>query len=132
MFLHVTKARPLDGYRVEVCFDDGRQGVADLTGALEGPVFEPLKKPEAFRKFRVDEELRTIVGPTEWTWPRNTSTTRHSETIRNCKPPSANGLHRIGLQGEAAQPQVVELLKEPATKAITRTWNPGRKELQYE
>ena len=63
MFLHVTKARPLDGYRVEVCFDDGRQGIADLTEALEGPVFESLKKPDVFRKFRVDEELQTIVWP---------------------------------------------------------------------
>lgn len=63
MFLHVTKARPLDGYKVEVCFDDGRQGIADLTEVLEGPVFEPLKKPDEFRKFRVDEELRTIVWP---------------------------------------------------------------------
>ena len=63
MFLHVTKARPLDSYRVEVCFDDGRQGIADLTEALEGPAFESLKEPEAFRRFWVDKELQTIVWP---------------------------------------------------------------------
>ena len=63
MFLHVTAARPLDGYRVEVRFDDGREGIADLEDALNGPMFEPLKDPEMFRKFRVDEELRTIVWP---------------------------------------------------------------------
>ena len=28
MFLRVTNARPLDGYRVEVCFDDEREGEA--------------------------------------------------------------------------------------------------------
>ncbi len=63
MFLHVTHAKPLDGYRVEVSFDDGRKGVADLTGALQGPVFESLKDPDVFRKFRIDEELQTIVWP---------------------------------------------------------------------
>lgn len=63
MFLHVTKAKPLDGYKVEVCFDDGRKGIADLAEAIEGPMFESLKDPDMFRKFRVDEELQTIVWP---------------------------------------------------------------------
>ncbi len=63
MFLHITKATPLDGFRVKVCFDDGRDGVADLSEALNGPVFELLKDPKMFRKFRVDEELQTIVWP---------------------------------------------------------------------
>ena len=57
MFLHVTSAKPLDGYRVEVCFDDGREGIADLTEALAGPMFESLKDPDVFRKLWVDEEL---------------------------------------------------------------------------
>ena len=63
MFLHVTKARPLDGYRVAVCFDDGREGVADLTEALKGPMFESLQDPDMFRQLQVDEELQTIVWP---------------------------------------------------------------------
>ena len=46
MFLHVTNAKPLDGYRLEVSFDDGREGIADLTEALEGPLFVPLRDPE--------------------------------------------------------------------------------------
>ena len=63
MFLHVTSATPVEGYRVQVCFDNGREGVADLTEALVGPMFEPLKDPGMFRTLRVDEELRTIVWP---------------------------------------------------------------------
>ena len=63
MFLHVTSATPVDGYRVQVRFDNGREGVADLTEALFGPMFEPLKDPDMFRTLRVDEELRTIVWP---------------------------------------------------------------------
>lgn len=63
MCKHVTNAKPLDGYRVAVRFSDGREGVADLTEALHGPMFEPLKKPEVFRQLRVDDELRTIAWP---------------------------------------------------------------------
>lgn len=63
MFLHVTKAKLLDGYRIKVCFDDGREGIADIREALEGPMFESLKDPDVFRKFRVDEELQTITWP---------------------------------------------------------------------
>ena len=63
MFLHLKAARPLGGYRIEVRFDDGRQGIADLAEALKGPVFEPLQDPDAFRDFRIDKELRTIVWP---------------------------------------------------------------------
>lgn len=63
MFLHVTSATPAEGYRVQVCFDDGREGVADLTEALVGPMFEPLRDPDMFHSLRVDEELRTIVWP---------------------------------------------------------------------
>ena len=63
MFLHVNSARLLDAYRVEVCFNDGRAGIVDLRESLEGPMFEPLRDPNVFRKLRVDEELRTIVWP---------------------------------------------------------------------
>ena len=61
MFLHLEAARPLGGYRIEVRFNDGRQGIADLAEVLKGPVFEPLQDPDAFKDFRIDEELRTIV-----------------------------------------------------------------------
>ena len=63
MFLHVKSANPLDGYRVAVCFNDGREGIADLAEALEGPMFEALKEPDVFRQFCVEEELQTIVWP---------------------------------------------------------------------
>ena len=63
MLLHVTSAKPVEGYRVQVSFDDGREGVADLTEALVGPMFDPLRDPDMFNMMRVDEELRTIVWP---------------------------------------------------------------------
>lgn len=63
MFLHVIEARYLESYTVEMSFNDGRKGVADLSDALKGPVFEPLKDKSAFSQLRVDEELGTIVWP---------------------------------------------------------------------
>jgi len=64
MFLKVKKAQYLGDYRIKVLFSDGREGEVDLSSALEGPVFEPLRDQERFRAFRVDEELGTIVWET--------------------------------------------------------------------
>ena len=61
MFLHVTNARYLEDYKVEVSFNNGRKGVADLIDAIKGPVFELLKNTSEFSSFTVDKELETIV-----------------------------------------------------------------------
>ncbi|MEI6069086.1 MAG: DUF2442 domain-containing protein [Methylococcaceae bacterium] len=61
MFLHVTEARYLDAYRIEVAFNNGKKGIADLADALKGPVFESLKNTQAFARFKVDTELETIA-----------------------------------------------------------------------
>ena len=63
MFLHVTEAKYIGKYRVEVRFNDGRQGVADLSQALTGPVFEPLKDESLFAQLQLNEELDTICWP---------------------------------------------------------------------
>lgn len=63
MFLHVSGARHLRDFQVEITFNNGRQGVADLRGSLDGDVFEPLRDVEVFSQFRVDPELETIVWP---------------------------------------------------------------------
>ena len=63
MFLHITSARHIRDYLVEVTFNDGKQGIADLSSALRGPVFEPLKAVAAFLRFQLDPELETIVWP---------------------------------------------------------------------
>lgn len=63
MFLHVISAEYLEDYKIAVSFNNGRKGVADLSGALKGLVFEPLKDKSVFSSFVVDEELETIVWP---------------------------------------------------------------------
>jgi hypothetical protein len=63
VFLHITEAGYTKSYEVEVAFNNGRRGVADLSEALTGPVFEPLRNLRLFAQLRVDEELETIVWP---------------------------------------------------------------------
>ena len=61
MILKITEARYLNAYRIEVAFNNGKKGIADLVDALNGTVFEPLKNPEAFANFKIDPDLETIV-----------------------------------------------------------------------
>lgn len=51
----VTQVKVLDGYRLEIFFDDGVHGVVSLSDRLFGPVFEPLKDLKFFAQARVDE-----------------------------------------------------------------------------
>jgi hypothetical protein len=61
MFLHITNARYLEDYKVEVSFNNGRKGIADLADALKGTMFEPLKNKSVFSRLVVDKELDTLV-----------------------------------------------------------------------
>jgi hypothetical protein len=62
--VRITDVEPLPGYRLRLVFSDGSTREVDLTGDLWGPVFEPLRDPDEFRKVAVDPELGTIVWPT--------------------------------------------------------------------
>jgi hypothetical protein len=59
----VRKANWISGHRLWIEFDDGTSGEIDLSGELEGPVFEPLKDSATFRSFSIHPELRTLVWP---------------------------------------------------------------------
>lgn len=59
----VTHAEPLEAYRLRLRFDDDSERVVDLSDVLWGPMAEPLRDPEYFRRVRVDRELRTVVWP---------------------------------------------------------------------
>jgi hypothetical protein len=51
----VISAKPLDDFKIEVEFSDGTHGVISLKDRLFGPVFEPLKNPDYFKKLTIDE-----------------------------------------------------------------------------
>lgn len=61
MFLHVTEAQHIAGHRVRLSFNDGATAEIDLSGSLDGPIFEPLRDVEYFKSF-------SIVGHT-LAWP---------------------------------------------------------------
>lgn len=61
MFLHVTQADHIAGYRVRISFNNGTTADIDLSDSLEGPIFESLRDVEFFKTF-------SIVGHT-LAWP---------------------------------------------------------------
>jgi hypothetical protein len=46
-----------------VRFSDGSEGGVDLSGELDGPVFEPLRDSAYFRLFVLSPDLHTVVWP---------------------------------------------------------------------
>ena len=58
--LQVTTAEYIHGHCIRVCFSNGEQGAVNLTDALWGPMFEPLKDIAVFQRFEVSPVLHTI------------------------------------------------------------------------
>jgi hypothetical protein len=59
----VTSVDVLAHYRLRLGFSDGSSSEIDLTGALQGPIFEALADPAFFAQVHVDHELGTVVWP---------------------------------------------------------------------
>ncbi|HEX9774561.1 MAG TPA: DUF2442 domain-containing protein [Actinomycetota bacterium] len=57
----VTAAEYVDGFRIRVVFNDGLDSIVDFEDWLSGPMFEPLRSPEFFKRFFV--EAGTITWP---------------------------------------------------------------------
>jgi len=55
MMPRVVEVVPLPQYRLRVAFDDGVAGTIDLSGELDGEVFQPLRDEAVFRQVTVDE-----------------------------------------------------------------------------
>lgn len=63
MRYRLVDARYVKGFVLRLKFSDGLEGEIDLASELYGPIFEPLKDPEIFRRFRFDPELHNVVWP---------------------------------------------------------------------
>ncbi len=59
----VSSARIIEQHELEIRFSDGYVGRLDLSPALWGPIFEPLKNPDYFRQFRIEDD--TIRWPND-------------------------------------------------------------------
>jgi hypothetical protein len=58
--LEVTGAEHVEGYKIRVRFNNGEAGLVALKDCLWGPMFEPLRDLDAFKRFRVSEVLHTV------------------------------------------------------------------------
>ena len=63
MTIHdVVSATYQGSYRIEITFDDGKQGIVDFTPYLKrGGVFKRFRDLAFFREFHVNEELGTLT-----------------------------------------------------------------------
>ncbi|MEX0611539.1 MAG: DUF2442 domain-containing protein [Pirellulales bacterium] len=59
----ITGARVVENHVLELQFSDGFLGRLDMTPALWGPVFGPLKHTDYFRQFRLEDD--TIRWPND-------------------------------------------------------------------
>ncbi len=50
----VTDAKYVDGYKIDITFNDGVNKVVDLSNRLNGILFEPLKDINYFKNFRIN------------------------------------------------------------------------------
>ncbi|MFH0802704.1 MAG: DUF2442 domain-containing protein [bacterium] len=66
MIHDVVSATYKEGYKIEIVFDDGMQGIVDFSKYLDrGGVFSSFRDPNFFRDFKVNEELGTLTWNNE-------------------------------------------------------------------
>ena len=63
MKYHVISAEHVSAYVVRLKFRDGTVGEIDLSAELTGPIFEPLRDLEVFKRFRIHPEFHTLMWP---------------------------------------------------------------------
>lgn len=51
MFLEVSNAKYLGDYKISLIFNNGESKTVDLSGELNGKIFEPLKDKTYFQSF---------------------------------------------------------------------------------
>ena len=54
MLLHVDRAEYVTAHRIHLWFNDGTDGEVDLGGILDGPIFQPLRNVDYFKRFRLE------------------------------------------------------------------------------
>lgn len=62
---YVTDVSYIKDYKLRVFFGDKTSKVVDLQPYLDGPVFEPLKDPDFFKRVSVNHDIDTIVWPND-------------------------------------------------------------------
>ncbi len=63
MLPRIMEAHYVSDYKVWIRFSDGAEGEVDLSRELTGPMFEPLRNVEEFRRVALHPEWKTLVWP---------------------------------------------------------------------
>lgn len=63
--LELITVEPRDGYHLYVEFNNGEQGIVNVSSLLYGPQFEPLREEALFNQAFLDTEAGTVA------WPNN-------------------------------------------------------------
>ena len=62
MYKDVISATYMEGYKIEVIFEDGAKGIVDFSKYLsKGGVFERFKDKDFFKNFKINEELGVLT-----------------------------------------------------------------------
>jgi len=59
----ITSVSVVGPHSLHLMFNDGTSKTVDLSSALAGELYEPLRDPEVFRQVRLDPEVHTVVWP---------------------------------------------------------------------
>jgi hypothetical protein len=54
LLIKVINAKFIEGYKIEIKFNDGKTKIIDFKDQLWGEMFEPLKNIEYFKKFKLN------------------------------------------------------------------------------
>jgi hypothetical protein len=66
MYYYVKKVKYLEGYKLEILFENGKRGIIDLKGYIKkGGVFSRFADLEYFKKFYIDKETGVLCWPDE-------------------------------------------------------------------
>ena len=64
MYFNVVSARYIEGYKLEITFENGRSGIVDLCRyAKKGGLFSRLLDMDYFKRFNADKEVGSLCWP---------------------------------------------------------------------
>lgn len=64
MYYEVIEAKYIDGYKLELVFENGKKGIVDLYGYIQkGGVFSRFSDIEYFKRFYINKELGVLCWP---------------------------------------------------------------------
>jgi len=64
MYSDVTEVRYLEGYKLEIVFENGKRGIVDFQGYIKkGGVFNRFSDMEYFKQVQINKELGVLCWP---------------------------------------------------------------------